>query len=317
MNHGDFAPDFTAIPDPASPQYAHAVGEWLAGTYDTGWSVLKDATFSSAMAALRTTMDVYKLCDSIRANETHPGIRSFLLDTNYLTSMLGPCLGSVALTAFSIESFVRLGFSLALELNARRPRSKRGAGLDEVMQARLAEFDGSNAIPRLKLMWTSARVPHQAALIDQLAHLAAFRNSLAHDLPGIIRQNLEVEVHNRNRGVAKRANAFGPYSALTVTERPVRLKHVIASIRAHDSLVSHSLENSHLKGWRDAVSSVDVASRGALISRIAPGANWWSKLREMSKLWEGGPQKDMQASPEEHFDARAILVRRVSMKLEV
>src|SRR5690349_856407 len=95
--------------DPDDDEYIARLDAWLAGTYTSGWPVLKKATASAALGATRATCELLKTASRIERKSSSRGEASFLVDSNYDIECIGPCLSATLLASFSLEGFLRLG----------------------------------------------------------------------------------------------------------------------------------------------------------------------------------------------------------------
>lgn len=300
-------PDFDKLPDPRNAAYTRAVVNWLAGTYSAGWGSLKQATMSGAIAAGHGTSTILGTWQRIRDKRTAPAEADFLMDLNYDSAIFGPSLGTVVLAAFAIESFVRLGYVVALE--QRRSRQARAKGRDQILDTELAKFDGASTQTLLSLLRKVAGYKYRKEIEDPLKVLFAYRNSVAHDSPVVMLRSGQPEpAYPRSR----QPKALDPFERLHESRRPVRVKQVIASIRAHDNFVSHAIAAATRKGWTSQVTA--LGSPFLTISEAIPGHRWWSQLRAVSEAWETGPQ-DRQATDQEFYNFRLAVARRTKVQL--
>jgi hypothetical protein len=311
-----FSPDFEILPDPESSDYGLQAAKWLEGTYVTNWGRLKYATCSSAMNALQAAGRTYNTFDRIREIEPHPGNAAMIWTLNYTASVLGPCLGAVALASFAVESFVRLGFGLAAELKAGRGRSHRKAGFDEPILDQLRQFDELPASQRLIELYRAIKAPRDNGIASRIANLVGFRNSIAHDVPGVFRDNAAIESPKRGRSRV-RPTRFGLFEPLDVSWHPVRLKHVVEAIGCHDSALSHAASSARLAGWVDALREADIETGGRPISALIGGQPWWKNLGTVATLWEDGPERLMRPTDGQLLEARAQLKMELKRKASI
>lgn len=141
---------------------------------------------------------------------------------------------------------------------------------------------------------------------ERALELVRYRNDLAHDSP---------QLHLATGGTRPAfwsGRSCSAFESLDESQRPVRLKHVVAAVRAHDSLVQHVIGTAKLFGWPDAMKKVGGAS--CAITEPASRSGWWRTIRELLRAWEAGPQR-RQASLAELVDARADFMRRMRVKL--
>lgn len=309
-----FVPDFDAVPRPGIDDYAWRVGEWLEGTYRSNWHVLKLATYSTALTASVATQRTLEVVSRIRIRGTQNAEAGLLLNLNYGISMLGPSLGTVILASFAVESFVRLGYAVALERSASRKKIERATGFRDDLAALLSEFDGLSASQRVRRMFIVAKIPRDGEIEKKLNDLIGFRNDVAHDSPALHTRHGDMLSMPSRGKVQKKKPRFGIYESLAIEERPVRPKHVRAAIMAHDDLVRHALQKSALQQWSDTVRKINPGW-GMRIQEIGPGTKWFTHLRELSREWERTGERAFPVDLAETLDFRDRITRRINVKL--
>ena len=308
-------PDFDAIPQPGVEGYADRMAEWLAGSYQSSWPVLKSATYSSALTATVGTRRVLDLLPTIDAKATCPPEGGLVLSLNYLVSILGPSLGTVMLASFATESFVRLGYATALELASGRSHADRTVGFDAVQVARLTEFDTLDAPTRVRELFRAAKIPSERQVTRPIEELIKFRNDVAHDAPAIhTRAGDLIATPTRKSANRQKRLRIGAYESIANEQRPVRLKQVCAAIAAHDNLVAHCANRSTLTSWLEVTSGIGP-SLGLLIREIAPKSNWYRDVERLAKAWERVAEPMFTATVEEELAFRDTVARRVKVKL--
>jgi len=236
------SPDFEQLPDPKAADYGALVTRWLAGTYAAAWDRLKEAVYSATVAAAHGVSTAYDTWERIRQRQAHPAELDFLTDMNHMSAVHGPALGAVISAAFAVESFLRLGYAVALDLP--RPRNQRAGGLNELLRKQLEEFDSAKLRDRFGILRGVAAFTYSKSREAALLDLIQYRNEIAHDSPVLhlsSGQRLAVFRHRPRRG-----SVFEP---LVASHRPVRLKHTIAAIRAHDDFVLDATKSAQLSGW--------------------------------------------------------------------
>src|SRR5262249_32642109 len=137
-------PDFSQMPDARDPGFNEALLSWMAGTYSSEWPQLKLASYSATQSAAYGTGLALDSGQSIASSNRPIGEASFLVDLNYQSAMLGPCMGATILVAFAIESFLKMSFVAALELINKRTDEDRKAGFSELASGQLTAFDESS-----------------------------------------------------------------------------------------------------------------------------------------------------------------------------
>lgn len=298
-------PDFDQIPDPRADDYGALAKSWLAGTYGSAWDRLKGAAYSAALAAAHGAGKVYASWERICSRGAEPAETDFLTDMNHMSAVHGAALGAVVATAFAVESFVRLGYTVTLETT--RSRAKRAAGLDDMTAQRLRNFDEADSGTRFTMLRRSAKFPYSKEDEIRTLELIRYRNELAHDSPLLHLSSGEAFPVFRKHRESKQ------FESLAYSHRPVRLKHVISSILTHDRMVDFAINNSQSSTW--AKTMRELGGPYPCISKYTPGSGWWRKTRDLSRAWEAGPER-RQASEAEWYDFRAQRVRRMRLKLE-
>lgn len=310
----DLLPDSSLQPDSSDPDHIARIIDYMAGTYNVGWGVLKSAAVSSIMLAVERTNRQLEALPRIAAKTKKPGEASLVILFNYGLYTLGPCLGALLLTAFSMESFVRLGYYVALE--HRRTRAQRRKGFDDLMTANLARFEEKSFSDRVGLLARELSCDMlDRAGIKRCDDLVRYRNDCVHDSPILwlgpqTTQRIQGKKHPRPANVDPR---IGPYERLSMANRPVRLKHVIHAVNAHDGLISHFYRVG-LSGWIDDMRSYDLTIGDGRLANATISTIPWSLVKHVSKQWEAEGERMANITLAESEDYLIDLKRRSALK---
>lgn len=302
--------------DPDDPAYYDRLEERLTGTYNTGWCTLKMAAASSIMLAAERTSKLLALWDRIRQKVADRAEAKFLVDFNYDIHALGPCLSSVLLTAFSLESFLRLSMHVALEI--ARTDSRRREGFDAVTVARLKSFEELSFEKKLNALAVQLKCP-SLARHDQRQQTArdliAYRNECVHETPSVTLGfgKFEKALTGRERQPGLIEKKMAGYERLSLSNRPVRLKHVVKAVEAHDAIVRHFL--AQLKGsrWHQEMRALDASLGDGTLATCLVSTIRWSTVRQLSRAWEDGPERDKPTAKENREFGLSIR-RRTQLK---
>lgn len=308
-----FSPNFDAMPSPDATDHSRALQEWLAGSYQSSWSDLRFAAYSGALCALVGAQRVRDGIPGFIAKARSQGEATFVLSFNHRISVLGPALGTVTTAAFALESFLRLGYVVAVELVAERSRTQRAGGFDALLKKRLLAFDNLAASQRLEALLTVTRARKRGAPRRQVVDLFQFRNEVAHDSPILHTRHLGAQKPPRNGRELRARQRIGPYELLKSTERAVRLCHVLFAIHAHDDFVQHVFGTARLKGWAAAVRAATIIS-GDRIQDIAPNSDWYTALVSTADHWESEIEPRFPEDLRQILTLRDEMARRVRIK---
>lgn len=122
----------------ADSDYVEQVVSTMGGTYNVGLPIIKAAAASSVMVAVENTATILNTLPSIARQAKKKGEASIVVEMNYRLSILGPCLGAVLMTAFCAESFIRLGFYVALE--RQRTRAARREAIERIRDGTITGY---------------------------------------------------------------------------------------------------------------------------------------------------------------------------------
>jgi hypothetical protein len=142
---------------------------------------------------------------------------------------------------------------------------------------------------------------------------AVSRAPSVHESPTLITDQLRLLRHSRHRvsGVSE----VGGYPDLANTERPIRLKHSLRAIRAHDEVVSYMMAGITDPEWHAAISDLDAQSRGFFTIREMLGwAADWRSLKHLADEWEQVGESAARCDIREYQDFILELARRTRLK---
>src|SRR5579859_4151514 len=211
--------------------------EHLAGKYLSGWPYLGHATRSCLVHAASNTQTLLNQFLTKKDNIQNDNQRLelwFSLDIAYNNQLIGPLLSTVLLSAFSVESFVRLTTNCALQ-----SKCKSQARVDE----ELAKFDGVSLPTRVKRMYGLLSLPEpKEKLMKQIVKLTDYRNACAHDEPRLYGQPGEMKKFKGGRKGPKRTtriqDRMRPFTLADVN-RPVSLRDAHWAASTHDRIVAN------------------------------------------------------------------------------
>ena len=292
------------LPEPHSPHHRDVLVRGLAGTYSASWNRLKEATVSSAQAAVQGTSLAYGTWARIEKRRAPAAESDFLTDQNYRAAVFGPALGAILLAAFAQESFLRLGYVAALA--STRGRGARAMGPDSRFKARLTAFDEMPTKARIAILRRAVGFSYDQPLERAVAELAGYRDEIAHDSPILhLDSGSAQKVRQTGRGNSTR------FEPLYGEHRPARLKHVVRAIRIHDDFVRHALRTARSRNW-----VARVESFAGLLTSMAdymPGSGWWRSAQKFAHAWEDGPERRRATDAEVH-EWRTEMVQRALLK---
>jgi hypothetical protein len=291
------------------------LAERYAGTYSTGWGMLKSAALSSLLGAAERASSLIKTLENTQRKSKSPGEVSFIMLLNYRLHLLGPSMSAVVLSAFSLESFLRLCCQFALE--EKRPRSARRKGLPRESRESLQAFDRLSIpgkIRRLRELLGQPSVGEYDAAVARADELARYRNELAHDTPILVKDAL---VYERPAGPAMRPTEvderLGRFERPGLSNRPTRLKHALAAAGTHDEIVRLLLDERLSKELATALGRADSAMDRTIAGSL-PNTAAWEKLQRLSDYWEESVEPALECSLEELERVGRDLRRRAVIK---
>lgn len=274
--------------DPSDPQYESHVAEWLGGSYASGWSSLKMAFVGSAVSAAEKAAPVVRQMASALKGGANVAEAKFLSDCNYAFFLLGPCLSTVLFSSFALESFIRLGFQVALELE--RSDVDRRRGFDEKFNRASSAFDALRANERLDRLCEILDIHRLGSghpVRRAAEQLIRYRNDCAHDSPVL---TLAPRIHRRSAAAHRSERPVrteeGGYEKLTLSMQPVRFKHVVEAARAHDGVVGYLYGAMQGTDWLSEMRSLDQSLGDGTLASAMPVPLPWSMVERIARDWE-------------------------------
>lgn len=311
----DFVPEPENALELTDPLDIKRLEARLRGTYRSGWSTLKNGAASSLRSAALQTQELLSNLGNIE-KKNEPGAAAFITSLNYDLAILGPSLGTVLLAAAALESYLRLGLQVAMELS--RPRNGR-RGFSRTLLARLGEFDRANPEEKVRQLVSALRAGSIDGIdtaIGETRALFRYRNDCMHDAPTLIASlTRELKAQDRRAPHKDAGLDICGYPRLANNLRPVRLIHAMRAICAHDMVVGAI--DGHTRGskWNDAVRSIDAASRGFhTIAEMFSKSPPWSAIEEVAAAWEAEGERVATSSLADSAAFLQDLNRRQNVK---
>jgi hypothetical protein len=202
-----------------------------AGKHISSWFFLRDAARSSFLYSFHAASEWLKLCERGREKYNSLAAHVYIANTNYSLKLSGPLLSTIILSATCIEAFTRHCYVSVL-------RSKRLAG--KAFCDNVSKFDKMKPKPlaQVEKIVDEIRAKQISESIrNKIDDLSKFRNDIMHSDPIYHAQNAELEQIKYGKG--KKPRRYKYYPDVTLSNRPLSLRHAILATITHDELVEH------------------------------------------------------------------------------